>query len=206
MLQQRNERMSSFIQRAGGLTPEAYVRGAHLMREMTEDEKAARDETVRLAMASSGPDSISVNKLQVSDYYSVGIDLEKALANPGSTYDIVLRPGDRLFIPEHVSTVKISGDVMMPNTVTYQPDMKIKDYVDLAGGYGDRANKKKAFIVYMNGMVARAKKNTPVEPGCQIIIPSKPDRKGFDWTKALTIASTLGSLGTMTAAIATMFK
>lgn len=206
VLQQRNERISSFVKRAGGLTPEAYIRGASLMRKMTEDEKIARDETLRLAMASSGKDSISVNKLQVSDYYSVGIDLEKALANPGSTDDIVLRADDRLFVPEHVSTVKISGDVMVPNTVAFQPDRKLKDYINLAGGYGDRANKKKAFIVYMNGMVARAKNNTPIEPGCQIIIPSKPDKQGFDWIKALTIASTLGSLGTMTAAIATLVK
>ena len=95
---------------------------------------------------------------------------------------------------------------MVPNTVTYTPGKKVKHYIELAGGYGDRANKGKAFIVYMNGMVAKAKKNTPVEPGCQIIIPSKPDKGGFDWTKALTIASTLGSLGTMTAAVATMFK
>ncbi len=206
VLERRNERISSFVQRAGGLTPEAYIRGAHLMRKMTEDEKAARDETLRLAMGNSGNDSISINKLQVSDYYSVGIDLEKALANPGSSYDIVLRADDRLFIPEHVSTVKISGDVMVPNTVTYQEGLKVKDYVELAGGYGDRANKKRAFIVYMNGMVARAKKNTPVEPGCQIIVPSKPDKKGFDWAKAMTIATSLGSLGTMTAALATMFK
>ena len=95
---------------------------------------------------------------------------------------------------------------MVPNTVTYKPGLKIKDYINLAGGYGDRANKKRAFIVYMNGMVARAKKNTPIEPGCQIIIPSKPDKQAFDWTKALAIASTLGSLGTMSAAVATMFK
>ncbi|MCM1355781.1 MAG: SLBB domain-containing protein [Staphylococcus sp.] len=206
VLSQRNERLSSIVKRAGGLTPEAYVRGAHLMRKMTEDEKAARDETIRLAKASAGPDSISLAKLQVSEYYSVGIDLEKALAEPGSTYDIVVRPDDRLFVPQMVSTVKISGDVMMPNTVTYVPDMKIKDYVELSGGYGDRANKKKVFIVYMNGMVARAKKNTPVEPGCQIIIPSKPDRKGFDWTKALSITSTLGSLAAITASIANMTK
>lgn len=206
VLQERNERISSFIKRAGGLTPEAYVRGANLMRKMTEEEKAARDETLRLARDSAGEDSISIGKLQVSDYYSVGIDLEKALANPGSDNDIVLRADDRLFVPEQISTVKISGDVMVPNTVTYKPGLKIKDYINLAGGYGDRANKKRAFIVYMNGMVAQAKKNTPIEPGCQIIIPSKPDKQAFDWTKALAIASTLGSLGTMSAAVATMFK
>lgn len=205
-LQRRNERISTLVQRAGGITPSAYIRGAHLMRQMTEDERAARDETLRLAMSSSGNDSISVSKLQVSDYYSVGIDLEKALANPGSTDDLVMRAGDRLFVPEMVSTVKISGDVMVPNTVTFKEGLKVKDYINLAGGYGNRANKGKVFVVYMNGMVQRAKRGTVVEPGCQIIVPSKPDKKGFDWAKAMTIATTLGSLGTMSAALATMFK
>lgn len=205
-LQRRNERISTLVQRAGGITPSAYIRGAHLMRQMTEDERAARDETLRLAMSSSGNDSISVSKLQVSDYYSVGIDLEKALANPGSTDDLVMRAGDRLFVPEMVSTVKISGDVMVPNTVTFKEGLKVKDYINLAGGYGNRANKGKVFVVYMNGMVQRAKRSTVVEPGCQIIVPSKPDKKGFDWAKAMTIATTLGSLGTMSAALATMFK
>ncbi len=205
-IQQRNERISSIIKRAGGVTPEAYIRGASLVRELTADEKVARDEALRLARQSAEEDSISTTKLEVSDFYSVGIDLEKALANPGGPEDIVIKDNDKIFIPEEISTVKISGDVMVPNTVTYTPGKKVKDYIELAGGYGDRANKGKAFIVYMNGMVAKAKKNTPVEPGCQIIIPSKPDKDGFDWTKALTIASTLGSLGTMTAAVATMFK
>lgn len=206
VLQKRNERLTELIKRAGGLTPEAYIRGAHVMRKMTEDEKVARDETIRLAMNSSGSDSISVNKLQVSDFYSVGIDLEKAIANPGSQYDLVMRAGDRLFVPEQISTVKISGDVMVPNTVTYQNGLKVKDYVNLAGGFGNRANKGKIFIVYMNGMIARAKRNTPIEPGCQIIVPSKPDKKGFDWSKALTISSSVGTLGTMAAAIASLFR
>ncbi|MCM1077513.1 MAG: SLBB domain-containing protein [Bacteroides sp.] len=206
VIQQRNERLSQFIKRAGGLTPEAYIRGAHLMRRMTEDEKAARDETIRLAMGSSGKDSISVKKLVTSDFYSVGIDLEKALANPGSNADIVLRAGDQLYIPEEISTIKVSGDVMVPSTLTFTPGLKVKDYIDQAGGYGDRANKKKAFIVYMNGMAARVKRNTKVEPGCQIIVPSKPDKQGFDWAKGMTIATSLGSLGTMSAAIANMIK
>ena len=77
-------------------------------------------------------------------------------------------------------TVKISGDVMVPNTVTFKEGLKVKDYINLAGGYGNRANKGKVFVVYMNGMVERAKRSTVVEPGCQIIVPSKPDKKGFD--------------------------
>ena len=211
-LQRRNERISTLVQRAkGGTVSDSGCQALLPCRiggaaSAERDERAARDETLRLAMSSSGNDSISVSKLQVSDYYSVGIDLEKALANPGSTDDLVMRAGDRLFVPEMVSTVKISGDVMVPNTVTFKEGLKVKDYINLAGGYGNRANKGKVFVVYMNGMVQRAKRGTVVEPGCQIIVPSKPDKKGFDWAKAMTIATTLGSLGTMSAALATMFK
>lgn len=205
-LQQRNERISDIVKRAGGTTPDAYLRGARLMRKMTQDEIAARNETFRLAMQSQGEDSISVAKLDLGSTYSVGIELDKALENPGGYYDIVLKEGDVLSVPELVSTVKIAGDVMFPNTVTYMPGKKYKDYIKDAGGYGERANKKKTFIVYMNGNVAMAKGNTPIEPGCQIIVPSKPEGKGFDWTKALTITSTLGSLGTMAAAIAAIIK
>lgn len=206
VLQQRNERLSEIVKRAGGLTPEAYVRGARLIRKMSDDEVAARDETMRLAIQSSGNDSISVEKLNLGNTYSVGIELDKALKNPGSYYDIVLRPDDQLYVPELVSTVKISGDVMFPNTVTYIPGKKYKDYIKDAGGYSDKANKGRAFIVYLNGNVVKAKGNSPIEPGCQIIVPTKPEGKGFDWTKVLTITSTLGSLGTMAAAIAAIVK
>ena len=206
VLATRNERISDIISRAGGLTKEAYVRGAHLLRRMTDAEITARDETLRLARQSSGDDSISVAKLTISDVYSVGIDLEKAIAEPGSTFDIVLQPNDRIVVPQMVSTVKISGDVMFPNTVTFEKGKKIKDYINQAGGYGNRANKGKTFIVYMNGTVARAKGNTPVEPGSHIIVPSKPEGKGLDWARILSITSALGSLGTMAAAIAAIAK
>lgn len=150
-------------------------------------------------------DSISLSKIQVSDHSNVGIDLEKALANPGSTYDIVLKPGDELFVPEIQSTVAISGDVMFPNTVVYVPGKKLSYYVDQAGGYGQQAKKGKAFIVYMNGSVAKAKKNTPIEPGCQIIVPSKP-QNGTDWTKILAFATSFSSVATMAATITNIFR
>lgn len=207
MLQSRNERISEVLQRAGGLLTSAYVKGAYLERNMTEDQMAARDEALRIArMNSHGEDSISIAKLQLSNRYKIGIDLEKAMANPGSDADFVMQPGDVLFVPEHQSTVNISGDVLYPNTVLYVPGKNYKYYVEQAGGFGDRAKKNKAFIVYMNGTVAKAKRGTPIEPGCRIIIPSKPDSKPFDWAKVLSISTSLGSLATMAAAIATIAK
>lgn len=179
-----------------------------MTRALTDDEYMARQETLRLAMSnqSSQGDSISLSKIQVSRNYNVGIDLQKALDNPGSTYDLILQPGDALFIPEQQSTVRISGDVMVPNTVIYEPGKKLKHYIDQAGGWGQNAKKGKAFIVYMNGTVARAKKNTPIEPGCQIIVPSKPASNGTDWTKILALATSFSSVATMAATITNIFK
>ncbi len=208
-IQQRNERLSSFVHRAGGLIDGAYVKGAYLTRRLSEAEMKSREEALDLAKSNSGAnggDSIAISKILVADSYSVGIDLEKALAFPGSTYDIVLKDGDRLYVPEEQSTVKIAGDVMFPNSVVYVPGKKLKYYIEQAGGYGQRAKKSKAFVVYMNGSVAIAKGNTPIEPGCQIIVPSKPTTGGTDWTKILALASSFASIATMAATITNIFK
>lgn len=208
VIQSRNERISDIVKRAGGLLDGAYVKGAFLKRRMTDEQKALRDETIRLAKAKSenSTDSLSLDALDLSDLYNVGIDLEKALANPGSTYDFVVQEGDQLVVPELQSTVKIAGDVLFPNTVVYVPGKKLKYYIEQAGGYGERARKNKAYVIYMNGTVAQGKSNTPIEPGCQIIVPSKPDGSGFDWARVLSIATTLGSLASMTAAVAAIFR
>lgn len=206
-LETKTERVSDIVRRAGGLTSAAYAKGAHVMRQMTPEEIAVRDETLRLAtgMQSDG-DSISVPKLNLPTTYSVAIELDKALAMPGSEADLVLKEGDQLVIPEYTNTVKITGDVMFPNTVTYKKGKKLKYYVEQAGGYGERAKKSKAFIVYLNGNVALAKNNTPIEPGCQIIVPSKHKGNGVNWTAILSVATSLGSVATMAAAVANMVK
>lgn len=209
VLQKRNERLTDIIKRAGGILDEAYIKGAYLTRRLSEDELASRREGLRLAMANSGPgmgDSIALSKINVSPTYNVGINLEKAIQNPGSHYDVVLQPGDALFIPEQQSTVKIAGDVMFPNTVVYEPGKKLSYYIDQAGGYGQRARKNKAFIVYLNGTVAKAKRGTPIEPGCQIIVPSKPDTSNTDWTKILTLATSFSSVAALGATITNIFK
>lgn len=209
VLQKRNERISDVVRRAGGVLEGAYVKGAHLTRRLSDDEYTARKEALRLAMSNSSAgqgDSIALSKIDVSQYYNVGIDLEKALTYPGTHYDLVLQPGDVLFVPEQQSTVRISGDVMFPNAVAYQPGKKLKYYIDQAGGYGQRARKGKAFIVYLNGTVAKAKRNTVIEPGCQIIVPSKPNTAGTDWTKILAFATSFSSVATMAATITNIFK
>lgn len=208
-LRKRNERLSEFVTRAGGLIDGAYIKGAHLSRRLSESELAARKEALRLAMSNNSEnmgDSIAIDKIDLSNMYNVGINLEKALANPGSDYDLVLMPGDSLYVPEKQSTVKISGDVMFPNAVIYEPGKKLSHYINQAGGYGQRAKKGKTFIVYMNGTVARAKRNTPIEPGCHIIVPSKPQNGGTDWSKILTLTTGFMSVATMVATIPNLFK
>lgn len=208
-LRKRNERLSEFVTRAGGLIDGAYIKGAHLSRRLSESELAARKEALGLAMSNNSEnmgDSIAIDKIDLSNMYNVGINLEKALANPGSDYDLVLMPGDSLYVPEKQSTVKISGDVMFPNAVIYEPGKKLSHYINQAGGYGQRAKKGKAFIVYMNGAVARAKRNTPIEPGCHIIVPSKPQNGGTDWSKILTLTTGFMSVATMVATIPNLFK
>ncbi len=207
-LSKKNERLSDLIEKAGGVTPDAYVRGARLIRTMTEDEKRRREDVMRMANSGSGQDSISVSMLDQSDFYSVGINLEDALKKPGSDDDLVLRDGDILYVPEYVSTVKISGAVMYPNTVTYKKGENLKYYIDQAGGYGNNAKKRKAYVVYMNGTVAlpRSSSSKAIEPGCEIIVPSKDKRNKMSPAEILSIGTSTASLATMIATLVNLFK
>lgn len=207
-LQQKNERLSDLVKRAGGLTPSAYVRGGRLIRQMNEEEIAQRDAAIAMARMSAGSDSVSLAKLNVSDTYVVGIELDKALANPGSYHDIVLREGDRLYIPGQISTVKISGEVQFPNTVAYIAGKGVSHYIDQAGGYSRLAKKSRAYIVYMNGTVSRVKRlrSAKIEPGCQIIVPSKKERRPISLAEVLSIGTSAASLGTMAATLYNIFK
>lgn len=206
VLESRNERISDVIKRAGGLLESAYIKGAYLRRRLTEDMKQMRQETIKLASAhNQEKDSIIIDPSTIATHYYVGIDLEKALENPGSTNDLFLQQGDELFVPEYQSTVKITGDVLFPNTVVYEKGKKLKYYIEQAGGYGDAARKKNTYIVYMNGTVAKAKGNVTIEPGCQIIVPTKPDRP-FDWNKIIGLGTSLGALASIVASITVLSK
>ncbi|MEG1839422.1 MAG: SLBB domain-containing protein, partial [Bacteroidaceae bacterium] len=150
----KNQRLSSIVARTGGLTKEAYAVGARLERIMTPEEKLRMRTAMRMA-AGAGKDSISIKTLDMDTTYYVGIELEKAIAKPGGNSDLVLREGDRIIVPQFTNTVKINGAVMYPNTVTYMDGKKLKYYIDMAGGFGARAKKKNAYVIYMNGTVAR---------------------------------------------------
>ena len=207
-LVKKNERLSDLISKAGGITPDAYVKGARLIRKMTEEEQRRQADAVRMARMGEGKDSISVEKLNISDTYTVGINLEKAISNPGSDFDLVLREGDVLFIPEYINTVKISGAVMYPNTVLYKRGESLRYYINQAGGYGNLAKKKKAYVVYMNGTVSRLKSRDKkaIEPGCEIIVPSKEEKKRMSTAEILGMGSTTASIADMIATMVNLFK
>lgn len=196
----RTERLSDLVEQAGGINQWAYVKGARLSRQMDAEEKARLRST--LEVLDSAKDSLDVTTIMTDERYYVGIDLEGALANPGGSADLVLREGDVLIVPQYNNTVKISGNVLYPNTVTYSPDMTVNDYVTMAGGYGFRSKKSKAYIIYMNGTVARARRFSAgvVEPGCEIVIPKKREKKG-GLQEVLGVATTASSLATMMATI-----
>lgn len=207
-LVKKNERLSDLISKAGGITPDAYVKGARLIRKMTEEEQRRQADAVRMARMGEGKDSISVEKLNISDTYTVGINLEKAISNPGSDFDLVLREGDVLFIPEYINTVKISGAVMYPNTVLYKRGESLRYYINQAGGYGNLAKKKKVYVVYMNGTVSRLKSRDKkaIEPGCEIIVPSKEEKKRMSTAEILDMGSTTASIAAMIATMVNLFK
>ena len=205
VLTHKEERLSDLVKKAGGLNSWAYVRGARLLRQMNAEERARLNSAI--TVLDSARDSVNVASINRSSTYSVGIDLEAALANPGCDKDLVLREGDRLIVPEYINTVKISGNVMYPNVVTYDSKMTVRDYVQQAGGYGYRSKRSKAYVVYLNGTVKRAKKlsTNVVEPGCEIVVPQKREKKS-NLSEVLAISTTAASLGTMIATIGNILK
>ena len=206
-LSHKNERLSDVLRKAGGVTDLAYINGAQLMRRTTESERIKMQAVTRLlAGQGANSDSINVALLQLSDTYPVGIELAEALANPGSDADLVLREGDQIIIPQYNGTVKISGDVMFPNTVAYEKGRRYSYYIDQAGGFGQRAKKSRTIIIYMNGTVGRVAHNAKVRPGCEIVVPSKPKRNASAVGQWLGIGTSVASLATMIASLANLLK
>ena len=205
-METKNQRLSDVVKAAGGVLPGAYIRGARLIRKMTEDEKARMQNVIKLArQTASEKDSLALEKLALETTYSVGIHLDEALANPGSTQDIELVDGDVLSVPLFNHTVRISGDVNSPNTVAYEEGENYKYYIEQAGDFGERARKRHAYIVYQNGTIAKAKKGK-IEPGCEVVVPTKAPRDNSNVTQWLGIGTSLASLGTMFATIANLVK
>ncbi len=205
-LSNKGQHLSEIIKQAGGLTKRAYPEGTKLLRLMTDDEREMMETVLRTAQRNSGKDSIDIKKLMVNANYPVGIELDKALKNPGSEDDPILRDGDRIVVPRYDGTVKINGEVLYPNTVYFKEGKSADYYIDLAGGTTASAKKSRTIIIYMNGMVARADRKHKPAPGCQIVVPTKRQRRGLGLTEWLSVGTTAASLGTMAASIANILK
>lgn len=193
----KDERLSSLINRSGGLTPYAYTKGARLSRRLTpeEQEKVRESIQIKTQVDRLNTDSLlmeEINNENIATHY-VGIDLEKALKNPGGPEDIILREGDVLNVPEYNELIKISGAVLYPNMVTYKKNKKISYYINQAGGYSRLAMKGKPFVVYMNGEVSSGRW-ARVEPGCEIIVPEKPEREPLNMQGILGLGTSIASI------------
>lgn len=210
-LSKKNQRLSDLIKSAGGVNDRAYVAGARLERKMNEVErkrmetilKMAREQAENLEIEAAAQNkkvdlenSELLKRFEIPETYSVGIELDKALSNPGSDADIVLREGDRLIVPQYTATVKINGEVMYPNTVGYQQGKKAKYYINQAGGYSNKAKKSQTYIIYMNGTIAKVSEGAKPMPGCEIFVPQKK-------INTMTVAEKL-AIGSASASIATM--
>lgn len=222
-----NTRLSDIVRAAGGPNSVAYIQGARLERKVNESERKRMEDALKMArdqqqqnmleMAARSQNSGAINqvmqqnrnaaleKFQIPDYYSVGIELDKALAHPGSDADIVLREGDRLTIPLYNGTVKINGAVMYPNSVGFVEGKNVSYYIDQAGGFASNAKKRNTYILYMNGTVAKVGHNAKVRPGCEIIVPTKSSTR-LSLAETLSIGSSAASIAAVIATIANLVK
>ena len=225
-LTRRNARLSDLFAKSGGATELAYIKGARLVRRANAIEKermravlkmqreqqqknllqlAASSNGSNLQDVAKGAQSAELEKFNVPDEYPIGIDLAEALKNPGSYADMILREGDRLIVPQYNGTVKINGAVMYANTVAYEKGKSVKKYIDEAGGFANDAQKNKAYIIYMNGKVAKVGHGAKVQPGCEIVIPSKLKRK-MSIAETMSLGTSMSSIAAMIATIANLSK
>lgn len=199
-LTKKNMRLSEVVEMAGGITESGYAHGARLIRALTSEEKEQQEVIVKAfmnnSMAVSSDSNAIKNKLDISDTKSVGIELDKALEHPGDDrWDIVLQDGDELFIPGQLNTVSITGEVMYPNTVAYNKDMRAADYIDQAGGYSLKSKKSRAFAINPNGTVKRLSHYSRIEPGATIIIPAKKMTEKMNSSQILSMTMSMASMG-----------
>lgn len=201
-LSNKGQRLSDLLEMAGGLTQEAYPKGARLIRTLTDAERLKQQSMKKFIVSK---DSAELRKFDLNQVRYVGINLDKAIEHKGSDeWDLVLQDGDKLIIPQYTNTVTINGEVLYPNTVAYMPGQGLDYYINQAGGFSVKARRKKVFAVNLNGTVTRVRRSKDIQPGCEIVVPTKEERKrAVSLTEILSIGTTAAALGTM---ISTLVK
>lgn len=219
----KNYTLSDLVEAAGGVSSLAYIKGAKLERVMTAEERAQVEATLRTQQIAlyeesmstvdknfdlNRADSLLQMKLDIGNTYPVAIDLESAMKHKKGADDLVLRQGDRLIVPQYSNTVKISGDVMYPITMNYDEGKSLRYYIKRAGGYGDNARKSRVYAIYMNGSVKQIShiKSKDIQPGCQIVVPSKKQKNKMSTAEILSIGSSSASIAAVIATIANLLK
>ena len=217
-----NYRLSDLVKDAGGFATSSYPQGARLYRKMSLEEKMQRDNMIKQSQKQIFEDALRSDKafdMAISDSlinlnatfgdsYLLDIDLSSAVENPGCDADIVLREGDKLIVPEYAATVKISGEVRYPVTVTYLEGKNLNHYIKHAGGYADRAKKNGVYAIYMNGGVKKISKlsSKDIQPGMEIVVPAKNLKKKMTTAEIVTIGSASASIATMIVTIVNLLK
>lgn len=199
----RNQRLTDIIAQSGGVTDFAFVKGARLVRHITDIERQKMHEVYRQIYLSG--DSLNNAAINLGTEYYVAIDLDKAIENPGSKYDVILRDSDRLEIPGELTHVRVSGAIQNPNTIIYEEGKSVKYYIEQAGGYADDARKRHAFVLHMNGHITKARKTKSIDPGAEIVVPMKKKQKK-SMAEIMAMGTTSAALATSLATIGNLIK
>lgn len=206
-IKSKDEKVSDIVKRAGGLTPQSYLEGATLIREvqLSEIEIEQRRKTINeIANSVKGNQAIEVEDVDATKKSLIGIDLRKILENPGSSEDMILQDGDVIRIPKRLETVRVQGEVLYPTTVKFFDRDNFMNYISKAGGFTKRSLKSKSYVLYANGSVDRTRRflfvniYPRVAPGSEIIIPQKTA------TAQQQISQVQNLLGTVSATITTL--
>ena len=212
-LEKKDERISDILSRAGGLNRQAFPEGAKLLRISQISESEKKQKTEQLAEIQDNFSNVNINKEKavVSKHETIGIDLVDALNNPGGVNDLFLNEGDILDIPREPQTVKVTGEVLYPNSVKFTSSFGVKDYISQAGGFTSSSARKRIYVLYSNGSVKRAKNllflrfYPKIAKGAEIIVPQKV-KVGSTSQQIVSIVSVLTGTVTSIIGIITLIK
>jgi protein involved in polysaccharide export with SLBB domain len=178
----KNERLSSYIERAGGMKENANLEGAVLLRVKQRDIREMPMDLSKIKLDSNGviiKDSLPA-ELRYKDE-PVSIDLAKALQNKNSKYDIILQENDVVYVPEVNPFISVEGRVQSPLKIVFDKEhSKTSYYINKAGGFGVRPWRKRVYVTYANGKSERTRNflfihsYPKVKEGCVVTVPERP--------------------------------